>query len=214
MYEKQRKEHLILNLLKSYNSTCILRISVFWYLLWDISPSFTPRSSLSVKHCWYYRKFPKYSDTQNICCNHAKIWIMWLYNRIMSPNGADVMANSVDPDQTAPRVCTVRPGLSVRKLRIITVDLVWYRIFMNIKWAASWQNQQNGGCAQRRLRSAWASAQSDQSLRCPHEESLGPYLPIARTAKTLIRLGGWANSHLLVLSWDGANVHIEWFFNI
>ena len=35
-------------------------------------------------------------------------------------------------------------------------------------------NQQNGMCAQRRLRSAWASAQSDQSLRCPHEKSLGP----------------------------------------
>ena len=32
------------------------------------------------------------------------------------------------------------------------------------KWAASWQNQQNGMCAQRRLRSAWAYAQSDQSL--------------------------------------------------
>ena len=31
-------------------------------------------------------------------------------------------------------------------------------------WAASWQNQQNGMCTQRRLRSAWASAQSDQSL--------------------------------------------------
>ena len=29
-------------------------------------------------------------------------------------------------------------------------------------------------CVQRKLRSAWASAQSDQSLRCPHEESLGP----------------------------------------
>ena len=29
-------------------------------------------------------------------------------------------------------------------------------------------------CAQRRLRSAWASAQSNQSLCCPHEESLGP----------------------------------------
>ena len=27
--------------------------------------------------------------------------------------------------------------------------------------------------AERRLRSAWASAQSVQSLRCPHEESLG-----------------------------------------
>ena len=36
-------------------------------------------------------------------------------------------------------------------------------------WAASWQNQQNGMCAQRGLRSAWVSAQSDQSLHCPHE---------------------------------------------
>ena len=42
--------------------------------------------------------------------------------------------------------------------------------------AASWQNQKYGTCAQRRLRSTWAFAQSDQSLRCPHEESLGPYL--------------------------------------
>ena len=38
-------------------------------------------------------------------------------------------------------------------------------------------------CAQQRLRSAWASAQSD-SLRCPLEETLGPQLPIERTAKT------------------------------
>ena len=65
-------------------------------------------------------------------------------------------------------------------------------------------------CAQRRLRSSWTSAQSDQSFRCPHEESLGPYLPIERTSKTLIRLGGcpgWSESSLgakiilLVLSW-------------
>ena len=27
---------------------------------------------------------------------------MWLYQRVMSPNDADGMANSVDPDQTAP----------------------------------------------------------------------------------------------------------------
>ena len=31
---------------------------------------------------------------------------MWLYHRVMSPNDADGMANSVDPDQTAPRVCS------------------------------------------------------------------------------------------------------------
>ena len=48
-----------------------------------------------------YRKFPKYSDTQKICCNHSKIWTMGLYHRVMSPNDADGMANSVDPDQTA-----------------------------------------------------------------------------------------------------------------
>ena len=27
---------------------------------------------------------------------------MWLYHRVMSPNDAEGIANSVDPDQTAP----------------------------------------------------------------------------------------------------------------
>ena len=49
-----------------------------------------------------YRKFPKYLDTQKICCNHSKIWTMWLYQRVMSPNDTEGIANSVDPDQTAP----------------------------------------------------------------------------------------------------------------
>ena len=87
-------------------------------------------------------------------------------------------------------------------------------------WAASWQNQQNGMCTQRRLRSAWASAwclvhQSDQSLRCQHEESLGPQLPIERTAKTdqtgqmprlprLIWIFAGRTDILLVLSWGGS----------
>ena len=49
---------------------------------------------------------------------------MWLYHRVRSQNDADGMANSVDPDQTAPSliwVCTVCPDLSVQKLRKITV---------------------------------------------------------------------------------------------
>ena len=47
---------------------------------------------------------------------------------------------------------------------------IWVRVYMSrdmtkpTKWL----------CAQRRLRSVWASAQSDQSLRCPQEEALGP----------------------------------------
>ena len=71
-----------------------------------------------------YHKCPKYSGTQTICCNHSKIWTMWLYLRVMSPNDADGMANSVDPDQTSRSsliwVCTVCPGISVWKLKIIT----------------------------------------------------------------------------------------------
>ena len=43
-----------------------------------------------------------------------------------------------------------------------------YHMSRNMTKPAKW------GCAQRRLISAWACAQSDQSLRCPHEESLGP----------------------------------------
>ena len=69
-----------------------------------------------------YCKFPKYLDTQKICCNHSKIWTMWLYHRVMSPNDAGRMANSVDLDQSSLIwVCTVCPGVSVRKLRIVTV---------------------------------------------------------------------------------------------
>ena len=74
-------------------------------------------------------------------------------------------------------------------------------------------------CAQQRLRSAWASVQSDQSLHCSHEEVLGTWLPSEHTAKTLIRLGGCPGGYesllgakiiLLVLSWGGSyGWHIE-----
>ena len=41
-----------------------------------------------------------------------------------------------------------------------------------MNWAVAWQNQQNGMCAQQRLRSAWASAQSDQGCTGWSEFSL------------------------------------------
>ena len=48
-------------------------------------------------------------------------------------------------------------------------------IYFESIWAATWQNQQNGMCAQRRLRSAWASAyaQPDLSLRWAHSHFVG-----------------------------------------
>ena len=32
---------------------------------------------------------------------------MWLYHRVRSPNDADGMADSVDPDQTAPQTAAL-----------------------------------------------------------------------------------------------------------
>ena len=54
-------------------------------------------------------------------------------------------------------------------------------------------------CVQRRFRSAWASAQSDQSHRCALNGKLRTQAFFMRTAKTLIRLGGcpgWSESSL------------------
>ena len=79
--------------------------------------------------------------------------------------------------------------------------------------ATSWQNQQNGMCTQRRLRSAWASAQSDQSLCSAFHGKLRIQPFFMRTARTLIGLGGcpvWSESSfgaqiiLLVLSQGGS----------
>ena len=82
-------------------------------------------------------------------------------------------------------------------------------------WATSRENQQDDLCTQQKLRSAWA----DQSLPCPHEEALGPSLPIEHTAKTLIRFGGCqalsslgAQVILLVLSCGGSYHNFSRFF--
>ena len=81
-------------------------------------------------------------------------------------------------------------------------------------------------CAQRRLGSAWASAQSDQSLRCPHEESLGPWLPFECTAKADQNpgpMGAMLKNDVHYVWWDirisgqfkfQCNVFISWFLTL
>ena len=72
------------------------------------------------------------------------------------------------------------------------------------------QNQQNYIRTQRRLRSGWASSQSDQSLRCPHEETLGSWLRIGRvvttdqTGRSLIWVSAGDTGYLLGLSCCGS----------
>ena len=95
-------------------------------------------------------------------------------------------AHSEDSDPTGriPRLIWVFAGrtlillvLSCRGSYSLTVSFVLLTTLTLYRfcymWAASWQNQPNDLCAQRRLRSAWTSAQSNQSLRCPNEESVG-----------------------------------------
>ena len=42
-----------------------------------------------------YRKTPKISDIQNICCNHPKSLTRWLFLRVMHPKDATGIANSL-----------------------------------------------------------------------------------------------------------------------
>ena len=70
-----------------------------------------------------YRKNPKNSDTLKIGCNHSKIWIRWLYHRVMHPKVADGMANIVDSYQTGPSDlglhCLPRPVCHISKVWIL-----------------------------------------------------------------------------------------------
>ena len=110
------------------------------------------------------------------------------------------------------------------------IVLVWqlycdgFNLIMHVllKWATSQQNQQFKICAQGRLRSAGASAQSDQCLLCPHEQTLGPQLPNERTAKTdqtgrmprLIWVFAGHTGHFVGLSWGGSKVFLAYLTGI
>ena len=137
-----------------------------------------------------------------------QFFIVHLYRPLRIHN---LLSISVDSDQPAHmrRLIWVYVGLRSFPFAVASTDrciyCVWFvfsllwHIRNKMKWASAWQDQQNGMCAQRRLRSAWASAQSDQSLSCPPKEIFGPKLYTERTAKTLIRLGGcpgWSESLL------------------
>ena len=74
-------------------------------------------------------------------------------------------------------------------------------------WAASWQNQKYGMCAQQRLRSAWASAQSNKSLRLCSVGSSGPKLSSCGQRRLC---SDWADAQAeLSLRW--AHKPVCWF---
>ena len=73
-------------------------LEFFWYIK---NPKNVDPETIAVNSS-NYRKSPKNSDTRKMCCSHPKIWTRWLCRKIMSPKDADGLANSEDPDQTAP----------------------------------------------------------------------------------------------------------------
>ena len=72
-----------------------------------------------------YRKIPKFWDAKIFAIIYLKFKQKKPNFRELRQNDANGIANSEDPDQTAPRssliwVCTVCPDLSVRKLTVCT----------------------------------------------------------------------------------------------
>ena len=56
-----------------------------------------------VVHCLFvYCKVPKFSDARKLCCNLPKIQTKRPKLRVFRQNDANGIANSEDPDQTAP----------------------------------------------------------------------------------------------------------------
>ena len=66
----------------------------------------------------------------------------------------------------------------------------------NKKWAASWQNQQNGMCAQRRLGWIWASARSDQESLLSAWRKLGSLATHWVHSEDSLSLP-WVHSHFI-----------------
>ena len=80
-----------------------------------------------------YRKVPKSSDGRKLCCNLPKIQTKRPNLRVFHQKDANGIANSEDPDQTAPLiwVCTVCPYPSVRKLKICSQHNIAFGLFVH-----------------------------------------------------------------------------------
>ena len=81
-------------------------------------------------------------------------------------------------------------------LKLHQFPLIW---FINI-WATAWENVPSDICAKRRLKLACSSAQSDQNIRCPHDDTLHPWLSKMRPRRILM--------HKLILIFAGRKINV------
>ena len=134
--------------------------------------------------------------------------MVWRYELPMSrtdfngPN--DVRAIEVrQHTRLSSRLCSMRLFIMERNLTAVICYTSVYEKNNNlakINWAGAQHFLRDCVCAQQRLRSACASAQADQRLRCQPEYALGDWLLTERPAKYLNRLhgsAGWSESSLV-----------------
>ena len=119
---------------KPWKNNCSLIWKLFKFLMTLLAGLFEMRGCWHIGLRWaivaLWATCFKKLDDENLL-----IYLVWPNDRLMCPNGADGMANNVDPDQTAPLgdcssrrsliwVSTVCPDMCVWKLRIITVSII------------------------------------------------------------------------------------------
>ena len=121
-----------------------------------------------------YRKILNIRTPKN-CCNHPKIGtVILLYRVIWSKRCRRNTQCKPWSDWSASTLFAQTTKTSDHKVHVRLASTWKLSRHAAIQMSRDMIKRTKWLCAQRRLRSAWASAQSDQSLRCPHEESLGP----------------------------------------
>ena len=91
--------------------------------LFNFSCSVFIRPTLLVmQHIRHYRKVPKFSDYRKLCCKLPKIQTKRPNHRIFCPKAAIGIANSEDPDQTAP-LGAVWSGSALFALTFVSANL-------------------------------------------------------------------------------------------
>ena len=108
------------------------------------------------------------------------------------------------PKYSKTEICNRKCILKNKNYWLLSLELLAKLLTEEITFEPPHDKTNKMTCTQRRLRSAWASAQSNQSLRYPHEGTLGPLATHWAQEKTSIKLGGcpgWSKLSLCAFRW-------------
>ena len=100
----------------------------------------------------------------------SSLYITWELHAFISQKGAYLKPEQFFDFRTSFVIRQLTCHFLSFLLFCISKGPIFHVILSSIIWVAMWEIVPSDMCAQRRLRSACAFAQSDQSLRCPHEE--------------------------------------------